>query len=159
MRKPSLPAEADATFLLALRHPFDIDQEKPCFLGQYSGGPGCCAGIRHTHMQGAGMGKQTEFGLPLSSAVLLATVLAAASWNARGAETDRGRMLHDTHCVSCHDSKVYKRDSKVATDYDEIRKQVVRWETNVSLHWSDGDIDAVTTYLARTFYKVPCSVC
>ncbi len=59
-------------------------------------------------------------------------------------------MLHDTHCISCHDTQVYKRDSKVATNYDEIRTQVVRWQTNVSLHWSEADIDAVTTYLART---------
>lgn len=105
------------------------------------------------------MAKQTRTGLPMSGAALLATVLAAASWNAPGADTDRGRLLHDTHCTSCHDSKVYRRDSKVATNYEEIRKQVVRWETNVSLHWSDGDIDAVTTHLARTFYKVPCPVC
>lgn len=25
--------------------------------------------------------------------------------------------------------------------------------------WSAGDIDDVTTYLARTFYRVPCPVC
>ena len=42
---------------------------------------------------------------------------------------------------------------------DEIRAQVIRWETNVSLNWNDSDIDVVTTYLARTFYKVPCPVC
>src|SRR5438445_13198371 len=100
----------------------------------------------------------------LSGVVVLATLLAAASWNAGswdalGADPDRGRLLHDTHCISCHDTRVYKRDSKVATNYDEIRAQVVRWETNVSLRWSDADIDAVTTYLARTFYMAPCPVC
>lgn len=95
----------------------------------------------------------------MSGVVVLATFLAVASWNALGADTERGRMLHDTHCVSCHDSRVYKRDSKVAKNYDEIRTQVVRWQTNVSLRWGDGDVDAVTTYLARTFYMVPCPVC
>jgi hypothetical protein len=100
----------------------------------------------------------------LSGVVLLATSLAAASWNAGswdalGAEAERGRLLYETHCISCHDTRVHKRDSKVATNYDEIRAQVVRWETNVSLRWSDGDIDAVTTYLARMFYMVPCPVC
>ena len=75
------------------------------------------------------------------------------------ADPDRGRLLHDQRCVSCHDTRVYKRDSKVARNYDEIRAQVVRWETNVSLNWNDSDVDSVTTYLARTFYKVPCPVC
>ena len=102
--------------------------------------------------------------LAWSGVVMLATSLAAASWNvaswdALGAEAERGRLLHDTHCISCHGTQVYKRDSKVATNYDEIRAQVVRWETNVSLRWSDGDIDDVTTYLARKFYLVPCPVC
>lgn len=91
--------------------------------------------------------------------VLLAGALAAASWNARAADTDRGLMLHDTRCVSCHDSKIYLRAGKVATDYDSIRAQVVRWQKNVALNWNDSDIDMVTTYLARTFYKVPCPVC
>lgn len=105
------------------------------------------------------MDNQSTSKLRLFRIVMLAGTLAGASGTAPGADTDRGRMLHDTHCVSCHDSKVYKRDSKVATNYEEIRKQVVRWETNVSLRWNDGDIDAVTTHLARAFYKVPCPLC
>lgn len=96
--------------------------------------------------------------LRIRRAWLLVAALVAAP-GAFGADPDRGRMLLDTHCVSCHDSRVYKRDSKLGTSYEEIRKQVVRWETDTSLKWSDGDIDAVTTYLARTFYKVPCPVC
>jgi mono/diheme cytochrome c family protein len=78
---------------------------------------------------------------------------------AAAADPEHGRMLHDMHCVSCHDSKIYKRESKVAFDYESIRSQVVRWQKNVALNWNDSDIDAVTTYLARTFYKVPCPVC
>ena len=97
--------------------------------------------------------------LAWSGVVMLATSLAAASWNALGAEVERGRLLYETHCISCHDTRVHKRDSKVATNYDEIRAQVLRWQTNTFLRWSTGDIDAVTTYLATTFYKVPCPVC
>ncbi|HKB83986.1 MAG TPA: cytochrome C [Burkholderiales bacterium] len=100
----------------------------------------------------------------MSSAVGLAALLAAASWggasrDALGADAERGRLLHDTHCVSCHGTQVYKRDSKVATNYAEIHAQVVRWETNLSLNWSAGDVDAVATYLARTFYRRPCPDC
>ena len=104
-------------------------------------------------MDNGKMNKWSLFGIVLLAATLVASSLAL------GADPDRGRMLLDTHCVSCHDSRVYKRDSKLGTNYEEIRKQVLRWETNVSLKWSDNDIDAVTTYLARTFYKVPCPVC
>lgn len=89
--------------------------------------------------------------------LLGALILGGGSGHA--ADADRGRMLHDTHCISCHGTQVYKRDGKLGTNYEEIRKQVARWETNVSLKWGDADIDAVATYLARTFYKVPCPTC
>lgn len=95
----------------------------------------------------------------LSGIVVLAALLFAASWNAIAADAERGRLLYDTHCISCHDTRVHKRDSKIATNYDEIRAQVLRWQTNVFLRWSTADIDAVTDYLARTFYKVPCPDC
>jgi len=90
---------------------------------------------------------------------VLAASLIVASLGASGADVEQGRMLHDTHCISCHGTQVYKRESKLGKDYETIRKQVVRWETNVSLKWNDADIDAVTTYLARSFYKVPCPTC
>ncbi len=106
--------------------------------------------------------RKNKWSLP--GVVVMATSLAAASWNAGswdalGAEAERGRLLYDTHCIACHDTRVHKRDSKIATNYDEIRAQVLRWQSNTFLRWSTSDIDAVTTYLARTFYKVPCPDC
>lgn len=91
--------------------------------------------------------------------MVLALGAVAVPGQTVAADPDQGRLLHDQRCVSCHDTRVYKRDSKVARDYDEIRAQVVRWETSVALKWNDSEIDAVTTYLARDFYKVPCPVC
>ena len=97
--------------------------------------------------------------LSLSGVVVLATWLATVSWNAMGTDVERGRLLYETHCIACHDARVHKRDSKIATNYDEIRTQVLRWQSNVFLRWSTSDIDAVTTYLARAVYMVPCPVC
>ena len=102
--------------------------------------------------------------LVLGGLVALAIWLAAASWsatsgNALGADAERGRLLYEIHCIECHDTRVHKRDSKIATNYDEIRAQVLRWQSNIFLRWSTSDIDAVTTYLARAVYMVPCSDC
>ena len=43
--------------------------------------------------------------------------------------------------------------------YEEVRAQVVRWQTNSSLRWSEEDIDNVTAYLVKTYYKIPCPNC
>lgn len=100
----------------------------------------------------------------LTGSIVLAASLAAASLigasaDAPAADVERGRLLYETHCIFCHDTRVHKRDSKIATNYDEIRAQVLRWQSNVFLRWSTGDIDAVATYLARSIYKVPCPDC
>jgi len=90
---------------------------------------------------------------------LLAIGFGLSSGNAVGADLERGKSLHETHCRMCHDSVAYKRDKKIATTYEEIRAQVTRWETNTSLHWSAEDIDNVTAYLAKTYYNIPCPSC
>ena len=97
-------------------------------------------------------------GLSLPGAVVV-LALALASGGLAAAEPGRGRLLHDMHCISCHDAQAYKRDSKIASNYDEVRSQVLRWQNNVFLRWSAEDIDAVATYLARAFYKLPCPDC
>jgi mono/diheme cytochrome c family protein len=91
--------------------------------------------------------------------VVLALALGLLSGNVSAADLDRGRALHETHCRMCHESIAYKRDKKIANTYEEVRAQVVRWQTNTSLHWSDDDIDSVAAYLARTYYKIPCPHC
>ncbi len=100
----------------------------------------------------------------LRAVLVLAAALAAATFigasaQARAADVERGRLLYETHCIFCHDTRVHKRDSKIATNYDEIRGQVLRWQGNVFLRWSTSDIDSVATYLARSIYMVPCPDC
>lgn len=94
-----------------------------------------------------------------SMSVVLITAFGLAPASALPADLDRGRMLHETHCRACHDSVAYKRDKKIATTYEEVRAQVVRWQTNTSLRWSDEDIDNVAAYLVKTYYKIPCPNC
>lgn len=94
-----------------------------------------------------------------SMSVVLTAVFGLACASALSADLDRGRSLHETHCGMCHDSVAYKRDKKIAATYDEVRAQVVRWQTNTSLRWSDEDIDNVAAYLVKTYYKIPCPNC
>ncbi len=88
-----------------------------------------------------------------SELVLVALFLAPAA--AGAADLERGRMLHENHCRMCHDSIAYKRGDKIATNYAEIQAQVTRWETNTGLRWSKEDIDNVTAFVAKTYYKLP----
>ena len=91
------------------------------------------------------------------SLVSLSAAVATAS--AHSADLERGRSLYENHCRMCHESLAFKRDDKIAKDYEEVRAQVNRWQTNTSLHWSEEDIENVASYVARTYYKIPCPAC
>lgn len=68
----------------------------------------------------------------------------------------QGQLLHDTHCLSCHATRVYTRADRKAGTFEQVREQVDRWQKNVSLNWQDAEIDLVTEYLARRFYQIDC---
>ncbi len=88
-------------------------------------------------------------------AVAIAALLAALPVQS----ADRAQTLHDTYCVMCHTTQVYTRSDRLARDYDGLRAQVKRWQENVSLKWSESDIDLVAGYLAQRYYKMPCPMC
>jgi hypothetical protein len=97
----------------------------------------------------------TGSGVTNVSAAEPARVSAAEP--ARVAAAELEREAHDTYCIACHDTKVYTRGDRLARNYDELRAQVVRWHSNLSLKWSDEEIDRMTAWLAKHYYKMECS--
>lgn len=71
-------------------------------------------------------------------------------------DLQRGKMLHDTYCIACHDARIYTRENRLARDAARLRAEVDRWRRNVSLQWDDGEIDAVTGFLASRYYGINC---
>ena len=90
---------------------------------------------------------------------LVSLTAATAVTPVHSADFERGRVLYENHCRMCHESLAFKRGDRIAKDYEEVRAQVIRWQTNTSLHWSEEDIENVASYVARTYYKMPCPDC
>ena len=67
----------------------------------------------------------------------------------------RGELLYNTHCISCHTTQMHWRDNKQANDWKGIEAQVRRWQGITGLAWSDADIAEVSRYLNDTIYKYP----
>ena len=86
----------------------------------------------------------------------LALLFITLQSQAQAQDLQRGKLLHDTHCVSCHDARIYSRSNRVANDADRLRLEVDRWRKNISLPWEQGEIDAVTAFLASRYYGIEC---
>ncbi len=69
------------------------------------------------------------------------------------ADLKAGQALHDSACVSCHDSEVYTRSDHRITSAESLRQQVQRCDANLELGWFDEEIENVSQYLNATYYK------
>ena len=79
-------------------------------------------------------------------------LIAARGVAAQTTAPDRGALLYDTHCVSCHTEQVHWRNKRLPRDWDGLRAQVNRWQDVQSLHWSEDDVTAVTRLLNDRYY-------
>ena len=79
----------------------------------------------------------------------IATTVSMTSW----ADVQRGKQLHDEHCMKCHDDSVYSREERFVASKDALVKQVNRCALNADTQWSDKDVNDVVEYLSATYYK------
>ncbi len=91
------------------------------------------------------------------AAVFLAVLaLGLAMRSASGADAQRGRALYESRCSTCHSVSVHGRKKRVASDFNDVRRWVVRWNDNLALHWGDEEVDDVSAYLNNTYYRFAC---
>ncbi len=93
------------------------------------------------------MGRQFAgiMGLLLGSLVSTPGVL--------GASPERGESLYLNHCLSCHESTAHIRENRRAMTRAEVRRWVARWSVQLELGWGPNEVDDVTAYLNRTYYR------
>lgn len=68
-------------------------------------------------------------------------------------QPDRGRMLYENHCLTCHESVVHIRERQRAGSFAEVTSWVVRWASGLELDWRAEEIQDVVRYLNRRFYN------
>ncbi len=81
------------------------------------------------------------------------TVLAAAPALGAGQGFDRGQALYENHCEACHEAGAHKPEKRRATSLGDLRARVAAWSMHAGLGWGSAEIDDVTRYLNRRFYR------
>jgi cytochrome c5 len=87
---------------------------------------------------------------------VLAFLLAAAVSGVCAQDAERGRVLYETFCQTCHYERVHERPrerSKVKSETD-LRKEVARWAERTRMRFTPQDVDDVAEYLNRSHYKM-----
>jgi mono/diheme cytochrome c family protein len=94
---------------------------------------------------------------PLIRALLLAGLAGAtaAAFSQPAPAPTRGELLYTTHCIECHTTQMHWRDGREARDWDSLKAQVRRWQSNAGLGWTEADIVEVARHLNDTIYHYP----
>ena len=89
------------------------------------------------------------FLLPVAVGLLLSCPLSAS------AATERGRLLYENHCMSCHVSTVHVRDQRKSKTPAELRAWILRWSEELKLNWREDEQADIYQYLNNRYYKFP----
>lgn len=82
----------------------------------------------------------------------LAALIVVGCDAAPTGDADRGAEVHKA-CLDCHGTGLYTVPERKVRTLDGLRKEVVRWGDYYAPALSDQDIDDVTAYLNRDYYK------
>jgi len=72
----------------------------------------------------------------------------------RAMEFDRGEALYENHCSTCHDPQTHVAgEARHVTTMADLRARVAAWSVHSGLNWSEEDVNDVTDFLNRRFYR------
>ena len=113
---------------------------------------------RKTHAQRYCILRMSRWNGLLMRSILgvLMVVFGLIAFAASAADADRGKLLYEARCDGCHDQSVHSRGRKVASDFDEVRRYVRRWNINLGGAWGEEEITDVAIYLNGKYYSYKC---
>jgi hypothetical protein len=85
---------------------------------------------------------------PAAISLLLSSMPASA-------DAERGRLLYENHCTSCHASTVHVRDQRKSKNPAELRAWILRWSGELKLNWHEDELADAYRHLNDHYYKFP----
>lgn len=84
---------------------------------------------------------------------LITVFLAASAQAAQVGDSAAGKLIHDTSCVSCHDTRVYTRKDRHIQSLDGLKQQLDNCGHAAKVVLSEADKQNLAKYLDDQFYK------
>ena len=85
----------------------------------------------------------------LSTTFLLLTTIAPLY----AADINNGMMLHEEHCMRCHQPEIYTRPDRIVNNLEQLAKRVRDCELANEMTWFEEDVEDVIAYLNATYYQ------
>ena len=77
-----------------------------------------------------------------------------AAGAAQAQNTDRGRLLYETHCATCHTERLHDRDKSTIRSYGQLRAEVGKRAAMTNRRFSPDELDDIIEFLDRSHYRL-----
>lgn len=69
------------------------------------------------------------------------------------ANPEEGLELHQEQCIRCHSSDAYTRANHSVKTLPQLGTQVRMCKNTLGITWFEEEVDSVTEYINKSFYK------
>lgn len=73
---------------------------------------------------------------------------------AQAQDLQRGKLLYETHCATCHSEKLHQRDKTVVRSMPDLRDMVARWARETKRSFTLDELEDVAAYLNQSHYRL-----
>ena len=89
----------------------------------------------------------------MRAALALILMVVMPAW---AQDAQRGKLLYETHCLSCHYERIHKRDPSrsLVRTFTQLRLEVAQRAANTGQRFTLEDLDDIAEYLNRTHYRL-----
>ncbi len=68
---------------------------------------------------------------------------------------DRGRLLYETHCASCHTERLHDREKSLIRTYADLRREVGQRAALVpNRRFAPDELEDIIEFLDRSHYRL-----
>jgi len=80
-------------------------------------------------------------------------MLAAPAW---AQDAQRGKLVYETHCLSCHYERIHKRDPSrsLIRSLAQLDLEVAQRAANTGRRFTLEDLNDIAAYLNRSHYRL-----
>ena len=86
------------------------------------------------------------------SASLAAALLLAGA--AQAQDIERGRLLYETHCATCHTERLHTRENSIIRSYGALRAEVGKRAAMTNRRFTPDELEEIIEFLDRSHYRL-----
>jgi len=86
--------------------------------------------------------------------ILVVVLLLLYSLPAPSQDLERGRLLYQTHCATCHSERLHHRDKSKIKSLADLRDEVARWAPQTRHRFTLDEIEDVVQFLNASHYRI-----